>query len=67
MTQSVVAGYELKDQGLIPNRGGDSSLCHQLQTGSGTHQASWGVEVLSSEAKWPQHESNSSPPSSSKV
>jgi hypothetical protein len=32
-------GYRLDDQGLIPGRNSDFSLCHHVQAGSGAHPA----------------------------
>jgi hypothetical protein len=48
---------------------GRFSLRHNVQTGSGTHPASYamGTRVISSGEKRPRHEADHSPPSSAEV
>jgi len=45
-------GYGMDELGSVPGRGSDGVLspCHCVQTGSGTHPASYSMDTVSKEA-----------------
>jgi hypothetical protein len=65
----IASGYRLDSRGLIPGRGKRFSVFHSVQTGSGTHPASYTMFTwaLSMGVKWPGREADHSPPSSAEV
>jgi hypothetical protein len=48
---NVMNGYLLDDHGLIPDRGRNFSLCHQVQTGSAAYSASYPMSTVGSLAR----------------
>jgi hypothetical protein len=68
----IALGYGLDDRGSkvrFPVGGGNFSLHHRLQNGSGAHPASYpmGTRALSLGVKRPGRETDHSPPSSAEV